>query len=420
MKSSPAVEVVLDLRQYSERIEGARGFIDLWQSLTPVLNGKALNAGQRFKIEHPQRGNIAVILLTVPPGHTVFRSETPFAIHSVLEQPLVHYACAKCRTEGRRQYGPFVCYRCRDDNKETRLCDQHVVILDGNMASFCSEHRPISPTGEAATFWCSGPQCRYKQIAWGPTDRRAHPNDPDYWYCSKCYAELFPLCTGIANCKDTGSNACEFVDATTEKSCGARLCNVHVRRWQIYGPHRLGLSLCNTHRRVKDFTDAQVIYEVVAASSMRRGGGWRLPTLGSVRHILQNARGRFYELPQIYNMFQSLSHSLTGTWLQREMGRALHERESFWQRELREKQAKKMDGMIYFEQLKRELRSRSLDQVADALSYSEYKERENDKILFVNLDELLRGRLVGRQGVTIKSIEAKLGVRIRFERLSRS
>jgi hypothetical protein len=181
----------------------------------------------------------------------------------------------------------------------------------------------------------------------------------------------------------------------------------------------LGLSLCETHRRVKDFTDPQVIYEVVAASSMRRGGGWRLPNLGSVRHILQKSRGRFYELPVIFDMFQSLSRSLNNTWLQREMVRALHERETSWRRELQQVQTKKMNGMVYFEQLKRELRARNLDPVAEALSYSEYKERDGVKLLFVNLDESLRGRLVGKQGVTIKSIEANLGVRIKFERLSR-
>jgi hypothetical protein len=76
--------------------------------------------------------------------------------------------------------------------------------------------------------------------------------------------------------------------------------------------------------------------------------------------------------------------------------------------------------MVYFEQLKRELRSRNLDMVADGLSYSEYKERDGAKSLFVNLDDSLRGRLVGRQGATIKSIEANLGIRVRFERLSRS
>ena len=104
MKSSSAVEIVLDLRQYSERVEGAHGFIDLWQSLTPALEGQVLNVGKRYNIAHSQHGNIGITLLTVPQGHTVFRSETPFAIHSVLEPPLVRYTCTDCRKEGRRQY----------------------------------------------------------------------------------------------------------------------------------------------------------------------------------------------------------------------------------------------------------------------------------------------------------------------------
>ena len=61
-----------------------------------------------------------------------------------------------------------------------------------------------------------------------------------------------------------------------------------------------------------------------------------------------------------------------------------------------------------------------LERVAAAMSYSEYKERGDDKKLFINLDESLRGFLIGRQGATIKSIEARLGVRVQFERLSRT
>src|SRR6267142_3285022 len=106
MKSLSAVEMVLDLRQYNQRIEGARGFINLWQSLAPALEGQALNAGQSYNIEHPERGKIGITLMSVPPDWAVCRSETPFAIHSVLEQPVVYYACAKCRKQGQLQYGP--------------------------------------------------------------------------------------------------------------------------------------------------------------------------------------------------------------------------------------------------------------------------------------------------------------------------
>lgn len=420
MKSSSAVEVILDLRQYNERIEGASGFIDLWRALAPALEGQRLGAGQSYNLADPERGKIGITVVSMPDELTICRPETPFAIHSVLEQPVVYYACATCRQEGRRQYGPFVCQRCRDEQRETRLCDEHVVILNGSMASFCTQHRPLSPTGEPATFWCAGPQCRRKQVAWGPSDQCAHPNDPDYLYCKECYAEMFPRCDGGVDCKETGSNRCEFVDPATEKSCGIRLCNRHVRRWQIYGPHHLGISLCARHRNISGLSDSQVTYEVVGCSAMRRGNAWRLPTLGSVRHILQNARGRFYEPPVIYELFRSLSRSLTrDTRLQEEMGRMLRDREPFWQQELKRGAAKLADGRMYFERLKAELRAKNLDRVAEGLSYSDYTERESGKLLFVNLDESLKGLFIGRQGSTKKDIEARLGVRIQFERLSR-
>ncbi|HST51502.1 MAG TPA: KH domain-containing protein [Pyrinomonadaceae bacterium] len=421
MKTPSAVEVILDLRQYSERVEGASGFINLWRALAPALEGQRLDAGRSYNVADPERGKVGITLVNVPPDHSICRPETPFAIHSVLEPSIVYYACATCKQEGRRQYGPFVCQPCRDEHKETRLCDEHVVILNGSMASFCVRHRPVSPSGEPATFWCAGPQCRRRQVAWGPSDQRAHPNDPDYLYCAGCYAEMFPRCDAAPNCEETGSNSCEFVDPASERGCGVRLCNRHVRRWQIYGPHRLGLSLCPAHRRTSSLSDAQVAYEVVAGSAMRRGNAWRLPTLGSVRHILQNARGRFYELPAIQELFRSLARSYSGnTRLQSEMVRMIREREPLWQREIDGNRDKQRNGMVYFEQLKAAYRAKGLERVAEGLIYSDYKERGENRLLIVDLDASLKGLFIGRQGVTKKEIEARLGVRVKLEELSRT
>jgi hypothetical protein len=403
------VEIVLDLRQLHEPPESTADLLSLWSVLSPALRGRPLAPGGEWSLQHPAQGKIGFTIISVPSGEEVVGAETSFAVHSVLEAPVIHHACSVCAGARQRRYGPFLCARCREEEKQTRLCDEHVIVLDGAMTSLCPRHRPKAASGEWATFWCSGPACRRKQVAWPEADRRRHPHEPSIWYCPGCYAELFPTCSSPA-CTDLGSNTCEHVDPRTQRPCGSRLCNRHVRRWQIYGPKWRGLSLCRSHPAIKTQTAEQLVYQMLAGTALRRS--LRLPFLSKVRFTLQKAHGRLYELQSIYDLFARVSRGSSSV----DLLRLVREREPEWKREIGEEGTRQREGLRHFERVRAELVSLGLGQIATALVYSDY--RATHKRLFVRLDESLRGRMVGRGGATIKQIQDRTGVTITFERLS--
>ena len=96
--------------------------------------------------------------------------------------------------------------------------------------------------------------------------------------------------------------------------------------------------------------------------------------------------------------------------------RLTREREVEWKREIGEGEEKQREGLRYFERVRAEVGSLGLSQVATALVYSDYIAK--NKLLFIRLDESLRGRLIGRGGTTIKQIQDRVGVTIKFEKLS--
>lgn len=406
--SKTPVEIVLDLRHLNDPPESGSDFLKLWSALTPALHGRSLAVGGEWSLQNPEHGKIGFTIISVPSGERVVGPGTSFAVHSVLEAPVIHHACSVCAGARQREYGPFLCARCRDEKKQTRLCDEHVIILDGAMTSLCPRHRPKAANGEWATFWCSGPACRRKQVAWAEADRRSHPNEPSIWYCQGCYADLFPPCSGPA-CTAIGINVCEYVDPQTQRPCGSRLCNRHVRRWQIYGAKLRGLSLCRMHPAIKTQTAEQIIYQILAGTARR---SLRLPYLSKVRFTLQKAHGRLYELRSIYDLFARVSRNSPSA----DIVRLTREREVEWKREIGEGEEKQREGLRYFERVRAEVVSLGLAQVATALVYSDYIAK--NKLLFVRLDESLRGRLIGRSGATIKQIQDRVGVTIKFEKLS--
>ena len=434
MTATTAIEVVLDLRGFTERLSGPAEFLALWDELTPALVGHSLIAGRTHKLECPKKGQLRFTVISVPPEHAVISLETPFAVHSVLEQPVVLHACAVCLANNTRVYGPFICAQCSWEKKKTRLCDRHVVIIEGGMQTFCPDHQPRARSGEPAVFWCPGPLCR-KEQAWSEKDRVRRPQDTDTWYCRGCYDKLYPRCS-LAGCRNTGYIRCEHVDPGTLQACGQRLCNVHVQNWQVYGPHKIGLARCDAHRLVKSLADDQMIFQIVAGTAnrqlgleARRQGRGRpaalyLPTLNSIRHILLHARQRPYDIQVIYPWFRRFA-DLAGKSmpLPRAMAQLVHGRDANWKEELRRAQEKGQIGLQYFEKVKAEYRAIRLDQVADALRFSDYRETrptpdkpESQKLLFVYLDEKLRGLFIGKDGKNRNQVQERLGIRVNFEK----
>jgi rRNA processing protein Krr1/Pno1 len=163
------------------------------------------------------------------------------------------------------------------------------------------------------------------------------------------------------------------------------------------------------HPAIKTQTAEEIIYQILAGTARR---SVRLPYLSKVRFTLQKAHGRLYELRSIYDLFARVSRNSPSA----DIVRLTREREVEWKREIGEGEEKQREGLRYLERVRAEVVSLGLAQVATALVYSDYIAK--NKMLFVRLDESLRGRLIGRSGATIKQIQDRVGVTIKFEKLS--
>ena len=417
MTVSAPVEIVLDLLKYQEYLKTPADYLRFWNQISAGLQGNRLVVGKTHRLESPQKGQIGFTIISVPQDFSVVTKDTRFAIHSVLEQPVVHYKCLVCRS-----YGPF---RCAEKGCEKRLCDQHAVILDGSMRAYCPEHEPkCKGSGAKATFWCDGIRCRGR-VAWSESYRVRHPNDPDHWYCPDCYALEFPRC-GTYGCQDTGTTRCQHIDEVSGKSCNRSLCNRHVRRWQIYGPHKLGVALCPEPARIRQYGEQKILYQMVAVTTRRILKRQRkrrsqqqdfiaMPTLMSIRHIFINASNQVYSPIDIDQRLERFQQELqaSGDKFAQDMARMIERSKSRRKRDLQSFGLEQSQGQNIFRRLQEKLRLQGNDTVADNLRFSDYRPRH--KLLFVYLDPQYRGRLIGRGGARIKPLQQELDVRIRFE-----
>ena len=410
------IEVVLDLRDYRERPKGGKEFFELWQRIEPALEGRRLTTGHPHVLDAGESGTVRLEVIDAPPEEEMITSRTAFAVYSVLEQPRIIYPCQQCVKQGRQTYGPFVCEACGKEGRGGRCCDDHVAILDGSMRSTCVEHVPNCHCGQKATFWCQGRNCR-RSKAWCDEHRRPHPYNRDVWYCLECYTLEFPQC-GHLGCANTGTIACEHVDSASGRSCGVRSCAVHARRWQIFGPHAEGLGLCERHQGLSQFGDIDLIFQLVAGTVARRRRGWsrtHLPSLNAVRHTFLNVRGRPYDLATLGLLFDNVFAKLDKSKvLEGDMARLIQEHAQVRRAGIEKNEKEQSVGRRHFEKLQRELVSMGLGSIASALVYSDFRASKN--MLFVRLSQQLRGRLIGRGGSTIRDLEVRVGVDLKFER----
>ena len=411
MTNANPIELELNLLQYKTKLKSSEDYLNFWNGLADALQGHTLVAGKTHFIETPQNGKIGLRIISVPRAFSVVTQETNFAIHSVLERPDIRYKCFVCRS-----YGPF---RCSEQNCKNRLCDQHVVILDGNMRAYCPNHAPVCRgSGGRAIFWCDGPRCRGR-MAWSEQYRVQHPNDADHWYCRECYALQFPTCSSLY-CHDTGTTRCEHVNPSSGESCNRSLCNRHVKRWQIYGPHKLGVALCSEHANIKRLSESEILYQMVAVTTQRlsrwhRSGFISLPSLMSIRHIFINAKNEIVNPDVIDQRLAQLRRDLaySSGKLSQDMARMIERSGSKRKRELSSFDNEQGQGRAIFARLVAVLRTQGKEQLADNLRFADYRPRH--KLLFVHLDEQYRGAFIGRSGSNIKPLQDSLGVRIQFE-----
>jgi hypothetical protein len=279
-----SVDVILDLRQWPRRVRDAEGLTALWGEVERALNGTDL--GRRPVCRVTLAEGVAGVHLAHASGWpAVARPSTAFRVVNVLERPPVLHPCSTCADAE----GVFRCAGCGESSK---LCADHAVVLDGALTGTCSRHRPgCAECGQPATFWCAGPGCGGRSAH---CDRHRHPQtQQETWpCCQKCHGLSFPECS-VASCRNVGLSACEYTDSKLN-GCGTRMCLAHLRRWQVYGPERVGLALCTRHEpALAALPAAELIHRIVAGTFARSLGDPTadpLPTLRGFAHTLRNFR----------------------------------------------------------------------------------------------------------------------------------
>jgi hypothetical protein len=424
------IDIVLDLRE-SRRVPGSAGdFLGLWGELEERMQGASLQGSPSWQIDTPTWGLCGLLLADPSAAPGLVTEETPFVVRSVLEPPRLIYKCATCLKSGREEYGPFTCHACRAEKAADRICDQHVILLDGGFRASCPRHRPVCPScGNTAIFWCRGPKCK-GTTAHCDRHRRSHPGDQAVSYCPECYGIAFPAC-GHQGCTATGSLACHFVDQGSLKRCGARACSYHAYRWQVLGPHKRGPVLCPDHKRaLATLSREQLVFQIVATASgldsqragpgarghqggTRQQGGVVLPRLSIVRHIFLNTRNEALPIDRLDMLFGQLQRSLGDTGFAGRMRRGLERQEAGRRGAVGDAAADRQEGLMHFARLQQALSRMGKYELANGITFSDFRKRAN--ILRVYVPAGFEGQFFGRQGSTIKSLSQELGVTVKRE-----
>jgi len=411
----PDVELILDLRELHTRPDSREAFGKLWGGLEPALYGRDLRSKTVHELQGPN-GTLRIEVARIAAGTGLATPRTRFAVVAVREPSKLRHRCTECAEASIEEYGPF---RCPEGPpaQEHRACNKHVVILDGSLAPRCGAHHPrCADCHSMATFWCAGKSCDRK-TAWCDRHRRFRPQDQDVSYCPNCYTRQFPGCE-YSGCRNIGTIACEHVSRALEP-CGRRVCTLHARRWQVYGPERMGLGRCSQHARLAGVPVDDLILQIVAGTANRRRLE-RMPTLRGFAHNLRNARkpepAPSYKV--IFGTLGSLGDALGragGVPAAVKVGAALEKAMPGWREEYGELVVAAEEGERLAGQLRQVVQERLRDGYAIAanITLSEYKPQL--RTLFINLDPDYRGRFIGTGGVHRQEYERRLGVAVRFE-----
>ncbi|ONI89693.1 hypothetical protein ALI22I_14420 [Saccharothrix sp. ALI-22-I] len=417
---SGEVELVLDVRGLRNAPTSPDGFAELWDAVEPVLVGRDL--GQRPVHElHSPDGLVRLEVARLPGGVRVVDGNTRFAIVAVRERARLRYRCRHCTAEGEATYAPFVCTSCPPGDSDNRVCDRHVVILDGALVANCQDHHPTCQACSApAVFRCAGRVCR-RERAWCADHRKPHPRDPDVDYCPSCYDDVFPRCEN-RSCTDIGTVRCEHVSRDLRR-CDHRICTRHARRWQVFGGERMGLGRCEQHGGMRGVSPDELMFQIVVGAAARKRKE-RLPSLQGFAHNLRNSGHR--DLALDYDRI----HRLLGV-LGREVARdrsasnAMSEMRPVWDRQLAALATTSQEGMRLVERLKRLVIANDRQfgaDIAAGIELAEYKpplQRDGGvgrpARLFVKVPEHLRGRFIGPGGQSIRAYREGLGVEVQIE-----
>lgn len=422
MTTPPApVPVSLDVREYREPLPDADAYLALWQRIEPHLLHVDPREGRSLRLDLGDRGALTLQLLDPAGNPDAFGPGTQFAVRGILETARVRYACGPCAAAGSRTYGPFQCHVCNEEKGKdggTRLCDRHVVILEGAFRTVCPDHTPACPAcGRPGVFWCDGSGCKNRK-AWCAAHRVPHPGDARTSYCWGCFDDRFPTCVA-PRCGQTGYLRCEHVRSGGGGTCPHRVCAAHAGRWQIYGPHRRGLALCPAHiAGLRGMSREDVVFQIVAATALRRrsraDGPALLPRLSVVRHILIHVRNEVLDMGVVDALFTRLRATAGSTGAGAEMATLLDAHARVREQDLTVFRGDQEVGRRHYEALLRMLVAAGRGQLAERLSFSDFKPKSN--VLYVRVPPDVAGLFIGRGGSGIRDLGARLGVTLKVEK----
>ncbi|MGI5241637.1 hypothetical protein [Dactylosporangium sp. CA-139066] len=430
----PDLDVVVDARQWPVDLAEPKRIGELWTMIEDAIRGRDLGDGPTLTLDHPDGAVRVGLVWSRLGGRPVVGPDTTFQIVNLMERPRIRYRCKECAAAGRTEYGAFTCRDCGSAERDNRLCDDHVRILDGALIATCAQHAPAcAECGRAATFRCGGQRCQRRR-AHCDSHRRAHPHDPDVSYCPECYDVQFPSCER-PGCTNVGVARCEITDER-HNACGARACGLHIRRWQVFGGERLGLGLCRRHAQAlpgypPDWLIEQIVAGACVRAATRRRDAEPLPSLRGFAHSL---RRRGHE--ELALNFRWIHRTLGG--LERAAGpyaQALQERRQGagryrtrkgWDAELGEIEIGEGRGRQLVERLRELVRwtlRRDGPAIAAALELADFNPAREVRgqmrpaLLFVRLPEHYRGlfKAHSRQFAESLSAHEPGGVMIRIE-----
>ncbi|MFJ8509370.1 hypothetical protein [Streptomyces avermitilis] len=417
------VEVVLDLRASTLSLVGPAQYAELWDQLEPALLGEPLRTGTPY-LWRSHVGDIAVEIVRLAPGVTVAHKGTRFDVVAVRERATLSYRCAVCADSGKETYGPFLCRDCAGTGRGDRVCDEHVVILDGALTTNCPLHHPgCRQCGQPASFRCAGDRCRTR-TAWCDAHRVSHPEDPDTDYCPSCYQLLFPVCER-SGCNGVGTMGCDIVDGSG-RPCGRQACTRHALRWQVFGHEKTGLGLCTQHHATLRGAAPVELMRQIVSTAARRSDDFRTPRLVSFGHNLRNTGHRqlAVDYRSIYDQLRLLREDCERSG-DRRVASALRRADTGWQREMATLVGTAEEGERLLARLRllvEQQDRRRGPEVAAALRLVEFKAprvrngvTERRGILFVDLPAELRGLFIGAKGVNAARYRTELGVDVKFE-----
>lgn len=406
------VDLVIDVRPLAQPPNSPEDFLRLWSEIESWLVGRRLDADRRHRVELTGAGHCELWLADPAQATPVADAHTRFAIRSIIEPAQVRHRCTTCERAGEQSYGPFLCEGCGTAEQPGRVCDRHAVILDGSLLATCAAHAPRCACGRAATFRCRGRRCAGR-TAHCDQHRVRHPSNPNVSYCEPCYADQYPACSQ-QGCRGTGQIACEQVDESRFTSCGRRACARHAQRWQVFGPHRRGLGLCPQHApTLRTMSRERFVFQLVAGTAARPGRQ-SLPRLSIVRHIFINARDEVLDMRTIDKLFAGLQRRLGGSRFEGTMRHLLERQQALRDEDVRQFELDGEAGRTHFNRLQQMLRSQGRAELAEAVTFADFRPRSN--ILFVRVPPEHAGRFIGAKHATINALSAALGVKIQVER----